>query len=220
VEEFDSAKAELAVCDVGRSTCNADGRHGSRLIGQRLHGGSRHTGHHQHQSAQRTAGEHQSRRDRHRPVHPFCPQRGVRQLRRGDHSVGDGGGGGDQRRSKCLPEGGTIERENFGSILNRLRSALDFAHETERAQFDATAREMWHRVYPDLSEGQPGLLGAVTSRAEAQVVRLALIYALLDCSEVITEPTCLQLSRYGTTARNRQDSSSEMLLATQWLTRL
>jgi hypothetical protein len=31
-----------------------------------------------------------------------------------------------------------------------------------------------------LSEGQPGLLGAVTSRAEAQCVRFALIYTLLD----------------------------------------
>jgi hypothetical protein len=31
-----------------------------------------------------------------------------------------------------------------------------------------------------LSEGQPGLFGAVTSRAEAQVIRLALLYALLD----------------------------------------
>jgi hypothetical protein len=31
----------------------------------------------------------------------------------------------------------------------------------------------------------PGLLGAVTSRAEAQVVRLSMIYALLDGSAVI-----------------------------------
>jgi len=35
-------------------------------------------------------------------------------------------------------------------------------------------------VYPELSEGQPGLLGAVLARAEAQTIRLALIYALLD----------------------------------------
>jgi len=36
-----------------------------------------------------------------------------------------------------------------------------------------------------LSEGLLGLLGAVTSRAEAQVVRLALLYALLYQSSVI-----------------------------------
>ncbi len=47
---------------------------------------------------------------------------------------------------------------------------------------DRNAREMWKRNYERLSEGQPGLFGAVTSRAEAQVVRLALLYAMLDDS--------------------------------------
>ena len=46
-------------------------------------------------------------------------------------------------------------------------------------------KKMWHEVYPDLSEGHSGLFGAVTSRAEAQVVRLALVYALLDGSKAI-----------------------------------
>ncbi len=44
---------------------------------------------------------------------------------------------------------------------------------------------MWHSVYADLSEGKPGLLGAVTARGEAHVVRLALTYALLDRADVI-----------------------------------
>jgi hypothetical protein len=42
------------------------------------------------------------------------------------------------------------------------------------------AREEWKSVYPDLSAERQGLLGAVTARAEAQVIRPALIYALLD----------------------------------------
>ena len=42
------------------------------------------------------------------------------------------------------------------------------------------AREEWARVYSALSAERPGLLGAVTARAEAQAVRLALTYALLD----------------------------------------
>ena len=41
------------------------------------------------------------------------------------------------------------------------------------------------RVYPALSEGRPGLLGSVIARAEAQVMRLALVYAVLDRSESI-----------------------------------
>lgn len=46
---------------------------------------------------------------------------------------------------------------------------------------DRAAAE-WERVYNALSAGQPGLLGAITTRAEAQVIRLATLYALLDNS--------------------------------------
>jgi hypothetical protein len=42
------------------------------------------------------------------------------------------------------------------------------------------ARVLWTAKYPALSEGEPGLLGAMTSRAEAQVLRLAGLYALAD----------------------------------------
>ena len=38
---------------------------------------------------------------------------------------------------------------------------------------DSRARDLWHAVYPDLSEGRPGLLGSVTARGEAQVLGLA-----------------------------------------------
>lgn len=42
-------------------------------------------------------------------------------------------------------------------------------------------------MYEKLSEGRPGLLGSVVSRAPAQVVRLSLLFALLDRSAVIRE---------------------------------
>jgi hypothetical protein len=46
------------------------------------------------------------------------------------------------------------------------------------------ARDYWHHIYPDLSrEDVPGLWGQATSRAEAQVVRLSLLFALMDLSE-------------------------------------
>jgi hypothetical protein len=90
------------------------------------------------------------------------------------------------RRSKCLPEGGNMGEVDTSEIISRLRKAVDFAATVERVQFDELARKVWYRVYPELSGGGAGLFGAVTSRAEAQVVRLALIYALLDCSNVIS----------------------------------
>jgi hypothetical protein len=46
---------------------------------------------------------------------------------------------------------------------------------------------LWAAEYYDLSDAAPGLLGAVTSRAEAQVMRLSLLYALLDGKNVIGE---------------------------------
>ena len=50
---------------------------------------------------------------------------------------------------------------------------------------DEQARTIWCGVYAKLSEGKPGLLGSVTSRAEAQTMRLACLYALLDCSPML-----------------------------------
>ena len=41
------------------------------------------------------------------------------------------------------------------------------------------ARKAWSAAYARLSEGYPGLFGAVTGRAEAQCLRLALAYALM-----------------------------------------
>jgi hypothetical protein len=67
----------------------------------------------------------------------------------------------------------------------RLQSAVDVTTERKRVFMDRNARLMWQRAYEDLSESLPGAVGAVTSRGEAQVIRLALIYAMLDESQHI-----------------------------------
>ncbi|MBI3945999.1 MAG: bifunctional DNA primase/polymerase [Armatimonadetes bacterium] len=87
------------------------------------------------------------------------------------------------RRVRELPDGGGTP--DWGDVPKRLAAAVEFAQETRELRRDADAGRAWHAVYHDLSEGKPGLLGAVTSRAEAQVMRLALLHALLDCSPVI-----------------------------------
>jgi DNA replicative helicase MCM subunit Mcm2 (Cdc46/Mcm family) len=51
---------------------------------------------------------------------------------------------------------------------------------------DGEAEAFWGGFYEELSEGQPGLFGAITARSEVQVMRLAAIYAALDCTAVIT----------------------------------
>jgi hypothetical protein len=89
------------------------------------------------------------------------------------------------RRSKCLPDGGRLQDEDFGPLIRRLGDAIEFAAGVGQMQRNEEARDIWHAVYPSLSDGKPGLLGAVTSRAEAQAMRLAMIYALLGSSSVI-----------------------------------
>lgn len=90
------------------------------------------------------------------------------------------------RRSKVLPDGGRIQDVDFAPLVQRLREAVAFAAGVDELKRDPGARALWHQVYPELSEGRPGLLGAVTARAEAQVMRLACVYALLFRSYVVT----------------------------------
>jgi DNA replicative helicase MCM subunit Mcm2 (Cdc46/Mcm family) len=75
--------------------------------------------------------------------------------------------------------------ENLNDLVMRLHKAIEFARNAGEVTRSEGARELWCVVYPELSEGKPGLLGALTARAEAQVLRLSAIYALLDCSTKI-----------------------------------
>lgn len=89
------------------------------------------------------------------------------------------------RRSKCLPFGGQPEAAALAEIVADLGGAVQSAEVAGRLGWSEAAKERWKQVYPTLSEGHPGLEGALTARAEAQVLRLALIYALLDRSPAI-----------------------------------
>jgi hypothetical protein len=87
------------------------------------------------------------------------------------------------QRARVLPEsGGEV---NYGPLVERLHSALERGRSMGRLQRDDMARQLWAEVYPELSEGKPGLFGAVTARAEAQVLRLSLLYAVLDGADAI-----------------------------------
>ena len=85
------------------------------------------------------------------------------------------------KRSQVLPFGGDVLTDEVISGLGeRLKDVVSAASRIGRVGWTTPAAEAWKEVYPQLSAARPGLLGAVTSRAEAQCVRLALIYALLD----------------------------------------
>jgi hypothetical protein len=61
------------------------------------------------------------------------------------------------------------------------------------------AKATWRRIYRELSQESPGIAGAIINRAEAQTLRLALVYALLDGKRSIDTPhilSALALWRY------------------------
>jgi hypothetical protein len=93
-------------------------------------------------------------------------------------------------RSNCLPEGGSLSAGELSSIARELRRAVDWATAAPEILFhrDPEARRLWQDRYPSLSQLRPGLHGAASSRAEAQVLRLSAIYAALDASSTVGLP--------------------------------
>ncbi len=91
------------------------------------------------------------------------------------------------KRSKYLPLGGGLTDTELQPLADCLHAAIEYAQTLKQPiALNEDALTLWCEVYPGLSDGKPGLFGSVTSRAEAQVIRLALIYAVLDRSEAIT----------------------------------
>jgi len=91
------------------------------------------------------------------------------------------------RRARQLPFGGQLGADELRPLTERLERAFQFARRAGEMGRDAGADAVWAEVYAPLSDGRPGLLGAVLGRAEAQTMRLACLYALLDRSAVVRE---------------------------------
>jgi hypothetical protein len=89
------------------------------------------------------------------------------------------------RRANVLPFGGELDDLAIGILGARLGARLEAARQIDRVVMNDEARTLWSDLYAELSAEQPGLLGATIARAEAQVVRLSLLYALLDAQMVI-----------------------------------
>ena len=90
------------------------------------------------------------------------------------------------RRSKKLPEGGYFNVADHAPLIARLKKAIEFAGTVGEMKRDEEARELWREIYGQIDDELPsGRLEAIFSRAEAQIMRLACVYALLDCSNIV-----------------------------------
>jgi hypothetical protein len=89
------------------------------------------------------------------------------------------------RRSKILPEGGKTHIAEVTEAIEELARALSYAGSAAEMSRSEEARALWREVYPQLTSEASGIVAAITSRGDAQVLRLSMIYALADRSAVI-----------------------------------
>ena len=92
-------------------------------------------------------------------------------------------------RSRLLPHGGDREALDIAlqPLLDRLARVLAF-HPSSGSSLEQpfecrladSARDFWAEIYAALAEAKEGMQGAATARSEPIVLRLAMIYALLD----------------------------------------
>ena len=84
------------------------------------------------------------------------------------------------RRSKVLPFGGTVSKDDMDLLGHATLEAITATHAIALVTMTAAAADLWARVYGKLTAELPELIGGIISRGNAQTLRLALLYALLD----------------------------------------
>jgi hypothetical protein len=91
------------------------------------------------------------------------------------------------RRSNVIPWPEAMPIQEIGPIQRELWRLTGKAQTCGLVTVSNGAKEKWASVYPDISREHSGLAGCIINRAEAQTLRLALIYALLDGRSQIEE---------------------------------
>ncbi len=89
------------------------------------------------------------------------------------------------RRQRLLPEGGNPEPLAGTGLDRMLAAAVKHAQTIGEVRLGDDGRELWHHAYRQLARPLPGIVGQITARSEAHVIRLALLYTLADGSSLI-----------------------------------
>ncbi len=85
------------------------------------------------------------------------------------------------RRQRLLPEGGDPDPLHGTGLDKLLAAAITQARTAGQVRLHADARELWHHAYRKLAtHPDDGVIAQITARAEAHVIRLALLYTLAD----------------------------------------
>jgi len=95
-------------------------------------------------------------------------------------------------KSQDLPHGTGAPVEILEQYRDRFAAVLTRAQSRGALSRDADAAQLWAEVYPDLNIERPGITGAMLGRAPAQVLRLSLIYSLLDEREASSQTPAIR----------------------------
>lgn len=102
------------------------------------------------------------------------------------------------RRSQFLPRGARLSEpalQRFAHALEEARAWAEYDLARDGwIEWSLAAGAAWDAGYTALSTGAAGMYGQATQRAEAQVLRLSVLYATLDRSPII-EPEHLDAAR-------------------------
>jgi Protein of unknown function (DUF3987) len=88
------------------------------------------------------------------------------------------------RRVRKIASGGSVPANVVSGLGLRLHRAVEFAKTVGVMTRDGNAEAQWERIY-HAEPTRPGIVGVICGRGEAQMLRLSVIYALLDESTTI-----------------------------------
>lgn len=87
------------------------------------------------------------------------------------------------RRSQRLSSGGALTDDDYRQLARPLAEGVNHARRRRRVYRSRSAEARWADVYDQLGDDDPdGLIGTLAARAEPHVLRLSLLFALLDRS--------------------------------------
>jgi len=91
------------------------------------------------------------------------------------------------RREKLVPLPQAMPEEKLQALQQEIFATLAHSCRLRQVELSPEACALWEQEYTALAQEYSGLAGSVINRGEAQVMRLALIYTLLDQSALIND---------------------------------
>lgn len=90
------------------------------------------------------------------------------------------------RRPKKIPFPQPMDDSKVLQLATQLSDVMQKAQNEQEITLDQAARALWINVYPEISVDDTDLKAVLTARSEAYVIRLALLFCLLDGQQAIT----------------------------------